>query len=335
MFVEHMPITSFQWNKNIRSVKRSFQLVLGSSSEGEDGTLNVLEIAGEEDGPALLVLAGVHGDEYEGIETILRLYHSLSPKALRGSLLMIPASNPYAFQGGTRVSPVDGANLARVFPGNTQGTPTERLAYELHHRFIASSDFLLDLHSGGTHYAVASLAGYYHNEQTVYGQKCRKAAEAFGSELLWAHPEIGSGRTVSSAQALGIPWLYTEAYGGRRIRSEDSLLFFNGAMRLLRHLKMLANPDQWIIAPDPPMRRTIYSDGNFDNSALSEADGFFIPAVSLLTKVNQGDRIGTIYGLDGAELHNVTAAEEGLVVMLLGTPVVRKGEPIYLLAALE
>ncbi|KIL40342.1 hypothetical protein SD70_13935 [Gordoniibacillus kamchatkensis] len=38
---------------------------------------------------------------------------------------------------------------------------TERIAYELHHRFLANADFLLDLHSGGTHYAVSTLVGYY------------------------------------------------------------------------------------------------------------------------------------------------------------------------------
>ncbi|WP_171654369.1 succinylglutamate desuccinylase/aspartoacylase family protein [Paenibacillus foliorum] len=328
------PITDFVWDRSIRNLKRSRRLSLFSEKKDDDAWLPVLEISGSEEGPALLILAGVHGDEYEGVDVILRLFHSLSPEEVKGSLLMIPTANPYAYLGGSRTSPEDTMNLARVFPGSQEGTVTERLAYELHNRFIANAEFMLDLHSGGTHYAVATLAGYYHDKSTDFGRKCREAAEAFGAKVLWGHSEVAPGRTVSSAQSLGIPWIYTEAYGGRRIRPEDKEFYYNGSIRLLRHLGMIRTPDSGENENVPIVSRTIYGDGNFDKSALSEADGFFIPEVSLLSEVRRGDRIGTIYGLDGAELQQVISDSDGIVVMLLGTPAVRKQEPIYLLASL-
>ncbi|TVY08031.1 succinylglutamate desuccinylase/aspartoacylase family protein [Paenibacillus cremeus] len=331
------PITEFVWDRSIRNSKRSIRLSLGddtASEATEAAWLPVLEIAGAEEGPSLLLLAGVHGDEYEGIELIIRLFHQLAPHKLKGNLLMITAANPYSYRGGTRMSPEDGVNLARAFPGNATGTVTERLAYELHHRFISKADFLLDLHSGGTQYAVATLTGYYHNPSTAFGRSCREAAEAFGAKLLWAHAEIAPGRSISSAQSLGIPWLYTEAFGGRRIRPEDRTFFYEGTLRLLKHLGMCDNPEVGTGDDAPVISRTIYSDGNFDHSMLSETDGFFIPEVSLLDEVRQGDRIGTIYHLDGTELQQVKAETAGIVVMLLGTPVIRKQEPVYLLAAL-
>lgn len=322
--------------------------------------LPVLQVDGAGAGPVLLVLAAVHGDEYEGVETVLRLYRSLRPNRLAGSVIMIPAANLLAYRGGTRVTPEDGVNMARAFPGNPDGTPTERLAYHLHHRFIAQADFLLDLHSGGAHYAVSTLVGYYENEASETGRRSRAAAEAFGAELLWAHTDIAPGRSVSSALSLGVPWLYTEAYGGRRIRREDAELFYSGAYRLMRHLGMLgeaadetdktgdqagAHAEQAVpiqvpahngakqAERRPPTR--IYGDGNFDGSETAGADGFFIPAVSLNTIVRAGDKIGAVCRLDGLELQEVRASRGGMVVMLAGSPPVRAGDPLYMLAGTE
>ncbi|WP_188988889.1 succinylglutamate desuccinylase/aspartoacylase family protein [Paenibacillus nasutitermitis] len=334
MTADRIPVDQFTWNRSSRSVKHTYRLLLeGKPDEGDEVWIPAFEIAGDEDGPNLLILAGIHGDEYEGIETILRLFSELLPEDIRGNLLMIPCANPYAYEGGTRLSPDDGVNLARVFPGQQSGTVTEKLAYELHHRMIAKADFLLDLHSGGTHYAVASLVGYYQEEGSAFSQRCREAAEAFGAKLMWAHDEISPGRSVSSAQALGIPWLYTEAYGGRRVRQEDARLFYGGTIRLINHLEMLVDPLKWPIDQQEMERKTIYSDGNFDHSATAEEDGFFIPAIPLESEVRQGDLIGTIYALDGSELQRVLAGSDGFLVMILGIPVIRKGDPVYLLAS--
>ncbi|MDF2647917.1 MAG: hypothetical protein K0Q73_3722 [Paenibacillus sp.] len=328
------PKKEFDWDFCIQGQKNSSAINLQSDLD-ELISVPVLQIAGTKEGPTLLVFAGIHGDEYEGIDTILRLYAGISPDDLSGRLIMVPTANPYAYRGAARTTPEDGVNLARAFPGNAQGSLTERLAYELHHRFIAKADFLLDLHSGGTHYAVATLVGYYHDEKSEFGLRCRTAAEAFGIDLLWGHSRIADGRSISSAQSLGIPWLYTEAFGGRRIRPEDSERFYTGTLRLLQHLGMLIDPQRWKIEAAEKTKRTIHGDGNFDASAVSEVEGFFIPAVSLMSEVSCGDKIGSIYSLNGAELQEVRAHTDGYLVMIVGTPTVRQGEPLYLLAALE
>ncbi|GAA3409135.1 M14 family metallopeptidase [Paenibacillus hodogayensis] len=351
-----MDIDRYDVRAAVPGTKRSFELNVDIGT-GVPLTLPVLQIDGAKPGKTLLVLSGVHGDEYEGVETVLRLYRELEPERLTGSIVLVPQANPLSYRGGTRTSPEDGLNMARVFPGQLEGMPTERIAWQLHHRFIAKADFMLDLHSGGTHYAVSTLVGYYHNDRTELGRRCREAAEAFGIELLWAHESIAPGRSVSSALELGVPWLYTEAYGGRRIRREDADAFLEGAYRLLRHLSMLA-PDAHrpseaadhggdageetaaaAAAADTgqgrgmqPALRRIYGDGNFDGSETAEADGFFIPGVPLSSAVEAGTAIGAIYGFDGQELHRVVAARAGVVVMLPGTPAVRKSEPLFMIA---
>lgn len=286
-------------------------------------------------GPVLLILAAVHGDEYEGVQTIIELCRELEPQHVNGTVLMVPVANMLSYEGQSRITPEDGRNLAREFPGNPGGDYTQRLAWHLDQALISRADFLLDLHSGGTSYEVPLLAGYYHNEQVLTGIRSRKAVEVFGIDVLWGHAEVAPGRTISAATERGIPWIYTEAYGGGRIRKEELMKFRTGVFRLLNHLGMLRNPDLWITGDPDPIRYRLGGDGNFDLSVSATCEGFFIPDVHLLEQVRKGDKIGSICSLFGEELAWIEAAADGVVVALSGTPLVREGTMIYTLARAE
>ena len=100
-------------------------------------------------GPTLLVLGAVHGDEYEGVEAIPAVFRRVAPDVLRGALLMVPICNVPAYESVLRSSPIDGLNLARVFPGDSNGTITQRIAYWITQKLIKPADLVIDLHSGG------------------------------------------------------------------------------------------------------------------------------------------------------------------------------------------
>ena len=74
---------------------------------------------------------------------------------MRGTLLAVPIAHLAAFAAAMRTSPIDGVNLARVFPGDPAGTVTARLADKLFHEVVADADLLVDLHSGGVRLAFA------------------------------------------------------------------------------------------------------------------------------------------------------------------------------------
>ncbi|MFD0713540.1 succinylglutamate desuccinylase/aspartoacylase family protein [Paenibacillus sp. GCM10027626] len=320
------------------------QLVLTyEDADGAVAELPVHLLKGSEPGPVLLILAAVHGDEYEGVQTIIELGSMLSPAHIRGTLLMVPVANRYAYRAADRLSPEDGRNLAREFPGDKEGSQTQRLAWHLGQALIDKADFLLDLHSGGTYYEVAELVGYYHNDQSDIGRRSRAAAEAFGMEVLWGHAEVAPGRTVSYAGSRGIPWLYTEAAGGRRIKREEQLRFRLGALRLMQHLQMLHEPDRWLAqhassaAPAAPiapvkLRYRLAGDGDFDGSVAADEAGFFIPVVELLQQVSQGEEIGSLYSEFGEVKQRYTASCDGVIVGLAGTPVIAPGSMIYTIA---
>ncbi len=102
-------------------------------------------------GPTALVMAGNHGDEYPGQVAILRLMRELdrSPELVRGRVILIPALNMPAAKAGTRLSPLDGKNLNRSFPGKADGTPTEMIADYLTRVLFPLADIVIDIHTGG------------------------------------------------------------------------------------------------------------------------------------------------------------------------------------------
>ena len=82
-----------------------------------------------EDGPVLLVMAGMHGDEVNGIETIRRMLRRKMLFPVRGTVIAIPILNIYGFLNFSREVP-DGKDVNRSFPGSKNGSLASRVAYK-------------------------------------------------------------------------------------------------------------------------------------------------------------------------------------------------------------
>src|SRR5687768_16512818 len=120
----------------------------------------VTVLVGNRPRPRLAVVAGVHGNEFPGPLAIGRLVRALQPEGLAGTVVLVPVANPLAFDAGTRVSPEDGVNLNRVFPGSATGSLTLRLAWALVHGVVQDADLALDLHSGDGNGVMLPMAGF-------------------------------------------------------------------------------------------------------------------------------------------------------------------------------
>ncbi|MCA9582245.1 MAG: succinylglutamate desuccinylase/aspartoacylase family protein, partial [Myxococcales bacterium] len=100
-------------------------------------------------GHTILFTAASHGDEYEGPVALLKLIRDLQVAEIQGRVIVLPALNLPALQAGRRLSPVDGLNMNRVFPGDPRGTITERIAHYVATELVSRADVVVDLHSGG------------------------------------------------------------------------------------------------------------------------------------------------------------------------------------------
>jgi len=294
------------------------------SRAGIDLTLYLAD--GIHPGPTLLVMGTVHGNEHEGPVSIARLLRELDPNELSGTLIALPVTNPPAFNANTRESPLDGLNLARIFPGKPDGSPSEQLADLLTTEVIGVADAVIDLHSAGTTYEMALLVGYP-NLGDLHGKLSREMGLAFGAPVLWEHPVISPGRTLSAATEMGIPCVYTESAGGGGAPPEVVDCYVQGIQRVMQALGMIAGGD----AVEPRHERFWRGDGNVDTALTAGFDGLFHCFVNVGDAVQIGDILGEIWDFDGTILQQFAAAQPGIIAMTRRTPHVAAGDGLYLL----
>lgn len=305
-----------------RGAKYAFYLQLGSAAAST--RLPVLLVRGRRPGKRLVVTAAVHGDEYEGVRTIFEVYHRLDPAEMSGDFLSVPVSNPPAFWNGTRTSPLDDGNLARVFPGSLDAGPTSAIAYNMGPSIIAHADLYIDLHSAGVSWLMPTMVGYDAGDA-----RSREAAQAFGTKVLWGHPGMTSGRTITFADQQGIPWLYTEAHGAGRIDPGDLATFVEGVFNLMRHLDILSGTIH-----KTPVEWHLYGNGDIDKGLAASQRGFVVTEVNLLQKVHAGDTLGRLCDLLGQTIETYRAPAEGVLGMIRAFPVVEPGDPLFLITGL-
>lgn len=294
-----------------------------------DGSLwrvPVLTITGQEDGPTFVVIAGIHGDEYEGPETIARVYQQTSADAMRGKLVMAPFFNLPAYESGTRTSPVDGLNLARVMPGNPNGSISERLGYYVTEKFIMPSDLFLDIHSGGVALNICTSIYYYHTDNEI-GRKTRAAAEAFAAPAVIGSTNPGAAvygcsfRTCWDRNKAG---MFTEAHGAGRTLPQEIDCFTTGVFNVMKHLGMMEGE---IVRQ--PVTHHLVSDEKSAGDLNAGVAGFFRPEVRILERVTTGQRLGVVQDFSGAPLQEFHSARDGYITMLRGVPRVSVGDTLF------
>jgi predicted deacylase len=274
-------------------------------------------------GPRMVVLGGVHGDETEGAAAALRLAHD-PPALSRGVLDIVPVCHEAAFDADSRTSPVDGLNLARVFPGDPEGSATGSLAHHLNVEVLQGADFLIDLHTSGTHYDMPSLAGYG-GQRPGTGSVTERAAIAFGARFVWRHPRRSQGRTLSMVEH----GMYVESPGFGPTDLDGVTAYVDGVLRILESLSMLA-------APAPPRRSDgirVTGGGDLDRDMLQVSHrGLFLPAVRAGDRVAPGRLLGSVQAFTGGTLEELTAPIDGYVMALKRRSPVHPGDLVLNLA---
>ena len=134
---------------------------------------------GTSEGPVLWVGATIHGSEVPGIEVIRRLTREvLDPKELRGAIIGAAPLNPYGFRHREHTVPMDGGNINSKFPGDPEGTISERVAHVLNTQALPKCDLALDFHSStmfGTEFMCVATC-----DHPEVMRRTLEMAEAFG-----------------------------------------------------------------------------------------------------------------------------------------------------------
>jgi len=287
---------------------------------------------GQKEGPRLLVVGGVHGDEFEPMVAIRRLATQLKQEAFTGMVTLVPVVNEDAFQRGCRTA-ADGLDLARVCPGDPQGSVTERVAHELA-KFIRSADYFIDLHTGGTKLSVYPLAGYMiHADQNVRDRQ-HQMALAFNLPLVWGTDGTLNGRSLSVARDANIPAIYVEYHGAAVCDPTGAQAMVEGCLDVMAYLKMLdrtQSPSRVV----HDIQDTRPDSGFLQRSHLAPCDGFFETSVSLGDHVETGETIGWVVDPLGLQRVEVLADEAGMVICLRTFSAVEKNDSLGYLIETE
>jgi predicted deacylase len=319
-----LPIDALDLVAFPQSAKQHLALTVASDIGGPLA-LPALLVKGTTPGPTLVAVAGVHGNEYEGMEAIRTVFAALDPADLRGTFFAIPVANPLAYAARGRATPaaIDGLNLARVFPGSATGTPTPRLAHlllALVERHVGCDDLFIDFHSGSEDVAFATLVGF----RDVYSparERSEEVARHFGIPLLWRIPDSAGPFNAETARR-GIPTIGTETTGRAGFDPAGYQAFAAGLRNALAFLGITADPLP--TCGSMPARATV--------DITAREGGFFRPSVALHAEVRAGDLIGTTIDTWGTIVDEITTLVSGTIWACRATPAVRPGEMIAMIA---
>jgi hypothetical protein len=246
----------------------------------------VMLAVGAKPGPRLLVQCLIHGPEVVGPIAAARFLRALDLSALAGSVAALLVANPPGFRAYNRLTPQDGQNLNRVFPGSAAGTVTEQLADRLMAIYRAHADVLVDLHSGGE----LTITAFYVIHAVGQGpafDESRRLAQSVGSRFQWGsdEPWLEGAAFANATRRLGLPAIIVESGGGARVTDDDLSNMATALDGVTRALGIRPGP--------PPVARDIRLGGGAVHVKATRG-GFWQPAVAPGDDMVAGQEMGRI-----------------------------------------
>jgi predicted deacylase len=297
-------------------------------ASGMQVQLPVHVLHGSKPGPRLGLISTSHGDEVFSIGLLRSILEAIDPRSLVGTVVAVPVANPPGLDTGTRNTPFDAKNLNRLFPGDPQGTLSQRIAARLHD-LLTTLDCVIDFHCGTidlvtNHILMQDFPG-------EYGQKVRRLSRLYGLELL--HLSAGYLGTITGAAAdLGITGVVVEIGGGPALEDRYVAPAVEGVKNIMAALGMRAEE------PKLPGRQILIRDMAF---LRPKRGGVFYPRIGVdwLAQVVLG---GTILGevvdpntLKVVERLKAPYAESLLVMIRTAFSRVQPGDFAYFIGNME
>lgn len=263
-------------------------------------------------GPSVLFMAGLHGDETNGIETMRNLLKQKYFERLdRGSVVAIPITNVVSFLNGSRDLP-DGKDLNRSFPGTRSGSLGSRIAYDITKKILPIIDFGVDFHTGG-----AEINNYPQVRCFFENEKSLDIAHAFGAPFILNSPYREKSLRKEAAR-FGKPILVYEAGESFRFNTLGINEGVHGCLRLMKSLKMLDVP-----VPKP---QTITLQGS--KWIRARISGLFRTTKKFGTYVEKDQVIGTVSSPYAEIEKQLIAPANGFLIGINNKPVVNEGDAL-------
>ncbi len=285
-------------------------------------------------GPTVLVLGGNHGDEYQGQIAAMKLARELTPEMVNGRIILIPSLNFPAAKSATRLSPLDGMNMNRAFPGNAEGSVTSQIAHYLTTVLFPISDVIIDIHSGGRSMDFVPCSHMHLVPDKEQRKKMLDAMLAWNTDFSFLYADIaGSGLLPVEAENQGKVVVTTELGGGEGVPASVHRIAQSGLRNVLRHVGLLKGAVETRQSLGKPPAILVQA-LNRDDYLLAPESGVFEIAVDLGQMVKQGDCVGAIHHLERPDRYPepIIAKSSGFLITARVPCLTQQGDCVAVIA---
>ena len=292
--------------------EKSLDFTIARLPTGTDIDMPIIVGRAKEDGPVLLLLGGMHGDEINGVEILRRFIRKKYHIPDKGSVICIPVLNIFGFINFSRENS-DGKDVNRSFPGTASGSLASQVAYFISQEIVPQIDYGVDFHTGGRRInnfpQIRSFLSDLNNEELVKAFKAPFSINASYRDK--------SLRKYAASQGKSI--MVYEAGESLRLRKHAIEVGINGTRRLMKHLGMIDE------APEPKlpsltMARTTW--------VRAKRAGMHFSIVRNGSYVEKNEVLGIISDPFGQLEVKIKSPIDGYIIAINNNPVVNRGDAL-------
>lgn len=278
--------------------------------------------------PALALVAGLHGNELNGIFVLSRLAQFLSRiadgrqqgQALSGRIVVVPAVNVLGVNTRSRRWPFDKTDINRMFPGYDAGETTQRIANAVF-QATRAAHYRIDVHSSNLDFEEVPQVRLYEPSE-----------DERSSAMLFGLPAVIERRTDQVfTSTLGHAWRTCggESFVIQAGRAGDLQLphcerLFAALMAFMHHTGLVTGIE---LATDD--QDTHYFGIDRTLSLVSDHAGLFVTHVQVGSWLQAGSLIGEVFdGFSGERRAEVRAPVPGLLSGIRRQPLLYEGDLI-------
>lgn len=264
-------------------------------------------------GPVVLLLAGVHGDETNGVGIIREIINQKLNIPKKGTIICIPVFNIFGYLIETREFP-DGRDLNRVFPGTLNGSLASQFAYQFMQNIAPFVDYIIDFHTGG-----GERDNIAQIRCTQEDTKALELAKIFNPPMIVYSNNIAKSLRYT-LNKMGKTILLFE--GGKSKELNPTIINegVNGAKNVLIHLGLIKGE---ISVREAPIyiKKTKW--------LRSSHSGMLKIMVKNGTFVKKKDILGVVQDPFGDFKKKIYAPEDCHIFCINKTPIVNKGDALF------
>ncbi len=282
----------------------------------------------------VICFGGTHGNEYEGQIAVKRLCADLDPDGMTGRVVLMPQLSESACVANSRVSPLDGVNMNRAFPGHAQGSISYRIAHFVKTRIFPLGRVVLDIHSGGKEGAFPVCTSFHPIPDPAQRAEIARVAQLFDPPFVLIYAStMGSGLLTDEAEAEGKVTIGGEFGGGETTNRTGVTHAYEGILNVLRHYGVLDGEIRKIRPAGAPEPKLIKAD-ELHYYFPCPRDGVWEPLIDLGAAVNRGDLIGRLHDFSdhGEAALEIRAQRSGYAAMMHLSARPTKGQTLHVIA---